>query len=49
MRVFAIGVCLIMLTITNATAQSIPAPVEQRNRQIYAEKYPDNFSMQKKP
>jgi hypothetical protein len=28
-------------------AQSVPTSVEQRIRQIYAEKYPDNFSMQK--
>lgn len=30
-----------------AFAQSIPNSVEQRVRQIYSEKYPDNFSMQK--
>ena len=28
-------------------AQSVPYGVEQRIKQIYAEKYPNNFSMQK--
>ena len=38
---------LLVLAATSAVAQSVPASVEQRIRQIYAQKYPDNFSMQK--
>ena len=38
---------LLVLAATSALAQSVPTAVEQRIRQIYAEKYPDNFSMQK--
>jgi hypothetical protein len=46
MRLLTICI-LIGLTLTDAMAQSVPTPVEQRVRQIYADKYPDNFSMQK--
>jgi len=38
---------LVLLVATSVFAQSVPRSVEQRIRQIYAEKYPDNFSMQK--
>lgn len=38
---------LILLVATSVFAQSVPASVEQKIRQIYAEKYSDNSSMQK--
>ena len=45
-KIFA---CLALITLvtSSALAQSVPADVEQRIRQIYADKYPGNFSMQK--
>ena len=40
-------ISLVLVTCSLALAQAIPSSVEQRIRQIYAQKYPDNFSMQK--
>jgi hypothetical protein len=37
----------VVLAVTSAIAQSVPGSVEQKIREIYAQKYPDNFSMQK--
>src|SRR5437899_11081484 len=47
MKKFIACLALLVLAATSAIAQSVPASVEQRIRQIYAQKYPDNFSMQK--
>lgn len=38
---------LVLLVATSVFAQSVPRSVEQKMRQIYAERYPDNSSMQK--
>ena len=38
---------LIGIFVSSAIAQPVPANMEQRIRQIYAAKYPDDFSMQK--
>lgn len=42
-------ICLVLVAFftTSVSAQLAPADVEQKLRQIYADKYPDNFSMQK--
>lgn len=41
--------CLVFYALLTsiAFAQSIPPDIQQKIRQIYAEKYPGNFSMQK--
>ena len=36
-----------LLAAISSVAQTVPSSVEQRIRQIYTEKYPDNYSMQK--
>lgn len=40
-------VWFLLFQFSSAIAQSVPASVEQRIRHIYAQKYPDDFSMQK--
>lgn len=38
---------ILVSTVMPAPAQPVPAEIETRVRQIYAQKYPDNYSMQK--
>ena len=47
LKIFIACLALLVLPATSAIAQSVPSSVEQRIRQIYAQKYPDNFSMQR--
>ncbi len=47
MKKFIVSICLLFFPIITVFAQSVPPLVEQRIKQIYAEKYPDDYSMQK--
>lgn len=47
MKRFITYVCLQLILISTAFAQLIPEDIEQRIRQVYSHKYPDDYSMQK--
>ena len=46
MNQLIIGICLFILTVGSVVSQSVPSSVEKKIRQIYANKYPDDYSMQ---